>query len=72
VYKDYLSFVDTSYVTGAVNLRSGPGMGYGVYLVIPKYATVTVLGVSGNWTKVSYNGYVGYVYSTYVKDRVMC
>lgn len=66
IYKDYVSANADAYVTAGVNLRSGPGTGYGRYLTIPRGSAVTILGYSGNWVQVSYAGYVGYVYSTYV------
>jgi len=66
IYKDYVSAAAGAYVTAGVNLRTGPGMSYSRHLVIPKGSSVTILGYSGNWVQVSYAGYVGYVYTTYV------
>ncbi|MGI6200170.1 MAG: SH3 domain-containing protein [Christensenellales bacterium] len=51
----------------ALNLRKGAGTGYGVIRTIPRGATVTILGSSGDWYQVSYGGSTGYVSKTYVK-----
>ena len=39
-----------------VNVRSGPGTGYTKIGVLANGAVVPKLGVSGSWTKVSFNG----------------
>lgn len=54
--------------TAALNLRSGPGMGYYVKRVIPYHGTVTVTGGSrnGGWYPVNYNGTTGYVWGYYI------
>ncbi|MGL5614810.1 MAG: SH3 domain-containing protein [Sarcina sp.] len=46
-------------------LNEGPSMGHGIE-VIPYNAEVKVLGESGNWTKVEYNGQVGWCYTEYI------
>jgi uncharacterized protein YraI len=52
---------------GALNLRSGPGTGYGVLLVMPNGATVTLTGeTSGGFSKVTYNGTTGWAYSGFL------
>ena len=60
----------TAYVqaTANVNVRSGPGTGYSKLGELAKGQTVEKLGVSGNWTKISYNGKTAYVSTQYLKD----
>lgn len=67
-YSPYLtSTASTSYLTtGSVNLRTGPGTSYSVILTIPKGASVSVHGISGNWAKVTYNGRTGYAHLSYL------
>ncbi len=53
--------------TTALNLRSGPGTGYGVVLVIPGNAMVTSLGQTSNgFRKVSYLGTPGWAHQDYL------
>ena len=49
-----------------VNIRSGPGTGYSKKGAAPYGATVTILGTSGSWYKVQYNGITGYCSSQYI------
>ena len=43
------------------NLRSGPGTNYSVMATVAKGTELTRTGVSGDWTRVSYNGQTLYV-----------
>lgn len=43
-----------------LNVRRGPGTGYGVVTAIPEGAAVHVFGCQGSWCHVAWNGYVGY------------
>lgn len=58
------------YATTAVNVRTGPNsakypaMGY-----LNKGEMVQYLGASGSWSKVVFNGKVGYVYSKYLTEK---
>jgi uncharacterized protein YraI len=55
--------------TGALNVRSGPGVAYGTVAVVYKDQTVNLLGrnADGSWVKVGlYNGVEGWVNSTLV------
>ncbi len=52
-------------VTG-VNVRTGPGSGYSKLGLAPKGAIYTILGKSGSWYKIDYQGSIGYVSSSYV------
>ena len=59
--------ITTKYSTSAVNVRTGPGTGYGVVTVLPSGAGVTVKSKSGNWYRVSTGtGYEGYIYKDYL------
>ena len=53
--------------TSVLNLRSGPGTGYGVIVVMPANAMVTSLGaISNGFRKVSYLGTVGWAHQDYL------
>lgn len=54
-----------AYVTGSVNLRTGPGTQYARILTIPAGARVSVAGCS-SWCSVNYAGTRGYVSASYV------
>lgn len=49
-----------------LNVRAGAGTGNAVVGVLSQGDQVEVLGVSGNWTKINYNGAVAYVSSSYL------
>lgn len=53
-------------VASAVNLRSGPSTSSGVITTLNKGATMSVIGVSGEWYHVNYNGTQAYINSAYV------
>lgn len=60
----------TLQTTAPLNLRTGPGMGYRVRLVIPsggKVVTVNRSTPSGGWYNIKYNGVVGWSYGGYLK-----
>jgi Uncharacterized protein with a bacterial SH3 domain homologue len=48
-----------------VHLRSGPVTGYASLIVLKKGTIVNVIGKSGSWLKVTYNGKTGYAYADY-------
>ncbi|MDD6141896.1 MAG: SH3 domain-containing protein [bacterium] len=50
----------------SVNLRESPSMGAWVLTQMPSGASVTVLSDDGSWSKVIYQGYTGYVVSSFV------
>ena len=55
-------------INGTLNLRSGPGTGYAVLLVMPNNASVTLLGeTSSGFVKVTYQGTTGWASSTYIR-----
>jgi len=50
----------------SLNLRSGPSTSYSVLCSIPYGTSVSVLGGSGTWWKVNYQGKTGFVSSEYL------
>lgn len=54
----------------ALNVRTGPGAGYGVSVVIPRGTTVTIHSATGEWYRITFsrNGssYEGYVSAQYI------
>lgn len=50
-----------------VNFRSGPATSYSSLGKFPNGASVSVLGQSGAWYQVSYNGRTGYVHGDYLR-----
>lgn len=58
----------TGTVTGVrVALRKGASTNYGIILRVEKGETVTILGQSGSWYKISYKGNTGWMMAKYVK-----
>ena len=56
-------------VTGnSVNVRTGPSTSYTSIMKLNKGDKVEYISSSGNWSKITYNGKTGYIYSTYVKS----
>jgi uncharacterized protein YraI len=54
-------------VDGRLNLRNGPGTSYGVVLVLPGGAAVTLTGeVSNGFSKLTYNGTTGWAATQYL------
>lgn len=54
------------YTTTKLNVRQGPSSKYAKIGVLQMGAPVCVIGTSGDWYKINYNGLVGYVASKYV------
>ncbi len=52
--------------TADINLRSGPGTRYSVVTVIPQGARVDRGSCTGNWCRVSWNGYRGYASASFL------
>lgn len=50
-----------------VNMRAGGGMSYDVLRVLPYGTKVTVLYKGNYWTRVNYNGTVGWIKNVYLK-----
>ncbi len=72
VSAEYVSFsdsVNTGYVQATVHplaLRAGAGAAFAELASIPEGTVLTVTGSYGNWYRVSYQDYVGYVSAAYV------
>lgn len=63
--------IGTATTTGEVNFRAGASTSTAIIGVVPYNAKVSVLEASVNgWTKVSYNGQTGYIYSQYLTATV--
>lgn len=58
---------------GSLNLRKRASSSSSILTTIPQYAYIQVISRDGSWTKVTYNGYTGYVmtsFLTFVKGDV--
>lgn len=55
-------------VTADLNMRRGPGTGYGVITTIPGGSTVDVGGCTGSWCEVDWRGVSGWASASYL-DR---
>ena len=55
----------------ALNMRSGPGMQYGVIRQFPGDRYVMVLAAGGGWSMVSIDGFVGFMSSDYL-EKGLC
>lgn len=55
-----------AYTTGDVNLRTGPGVGYAIILVVPAHMPVDAFNCVGNWCQTAYAGYQGWVSASYL------
>jgi uncharacterized protein YraI len=58
-----------AYTTGTVNLRSGPGTGYGVIVTIPAGAPVGVQSCVPSWCQVSYAGFNGWMSAAFLGNE---
>jgi uncharacterized protein YraI len=57
-------------VTGSgVNIRSGPGTGYGVIATVSKNTSLTIVGKSGSWYQVQYGSQKGYISGDYFTPK---
>ncbi len=56
---------------GSVNLRKGPGKSYGVVKSIKNGSYAMILQKGNGWWKISVNGYVGYMDSSFLQDGVV-
>lgn len=67
VIKTAASKTATVVNTPSVNVRSGPDTSYSKVGVVYSGQRFTVLGTSGSWTKVSFNGGAGWIHSYYLQ-----
>lgn len=56
------------YTKHSLNLRTGPGANYSKIIVMPQNAKVQVLESGTRWTKVKYNGYIGWCSAIYLNN----
>lgn len=63
-----VSAADAATVRSELNLRAGPGTGYGVVAVMPAGAEVDVRGCSGAWCRVAWGSAEGYAHADYLID----
>lgn len=76
VYAYYLDFIKsdggfeqkTMTANAGVNFRQGPSTDTAIIGSFAKGTSMTVVGAEGEWSKVSHNGTVGYVYTQYLAD----
>ncbi|MGN6462000.1 MAG: SH3 domain-containing protein [Pseudolabrys sp.] len=61
---------DAATVRAELNLRAGPGTGYGVVAVMPAGAEVDVRGCSGAWCRVAWGSAEGYANADYLVDEL--
>ena len=57
----------TKVTTSGLNLRSGPGINFGVLKVLPRGTSVNVLSISGSWSNVEALSVKGWVSNQYLK-----
>jgi len=55
-----------AYTTGSVNLRSGPGTGYGIVTTLPGGVAVGVGSCVPGWCQASYSGLNGWIAAAYL------
>lgn len=62
------AYAESAKVTGSdVNVRSGPGINYGVVACLPRGAAITVTDSSNSdWYAISYKGITGFMSSRYI------
>jgi uncharacterized protein YraI len=60
---------DAKVTASALNLRSGPSTSDSILEVMPQGATVHVIGSSGGWFKVTYNGTTGWCSGLYLSPE---
>ena len=53
--------------SGRLNMRKGAGTSYAIVTKLPSGAIAKLVSKSGDWYKVTYNGYTGYVSAEYCK-----
>lgn len=65
-----VTVISKKIVTGnSVNFRKGPGTSYSKIATLPKGTEVGYISESGGWSKISYNGKVGYMSSQYLGNK---
>ena len=54
----------------AVNFRSGPSTSYSIISTLSKGTKVEVISTTNNWSKIIYDGKIGYVSSEYLSKSI--
>lgn len=62
-----IQYAQVSTAKGGLNLRKGAGTGYARILIIPQNAYLRVTEKGTTWSHVNYNGYDGYVMTSFLK-----
>lgn len=52
-----------------LHVRTGPSLDDRIIAYLDEGESVNILGKTGNWYKINYNGQIAYVYSSYVNDN---
>lgn len=69
-----LSFAEIRMTISAVNFRSSPEMGDNIICIIPKGTELSIvegLFLFRGWVPVEYNRKIGYVYKTFLGQKVV-
>ncbi len=61
---------DAAQTSGAVNLRTGPGVSYAKLTTIPAYANINVYNCNYSWCQVGWQGWQGWISARYVASDV--
>ena len=72
IFLSYISFGQVKVTTTGVNFRKAPKIENNTICVIPSGTYVTVVEDTVNytdWTKVSYDNKIGFIYSSYLLDK---
>ena len=67
------AFAATEYkviTADAVNFRSGPSTSYSIISTLSKGTKVEVISTTNNWSKIIYDGKIGYVSSEYLSKSI--
>src|SRR5437764_8137705 len=57
---------EAAYTDASVNLRTGPGTGYGIIVTLPAGAYVAVRFCQPSWCSVTASGYNGWIAASYI------
>lgn len=57
------------YTTTGLNVRTGPSTSYRAIGTLPKGTKVVVIGKSGGWRKINYNGQTAYCHGDYLTQK---
>jgi uncharacterized protein YraI len=63
-----MSTAAAAIVTNPLNLRRGPGTGFGVITIMPPGARVDVIECGGDWCRVAWRGIEGFASASYLAE----